>query len=365
MNRQDNLNLVHLLYSGQGGLGTYFINFVKSDINKRFQHVAVFYGVEELYWEYEDFCKLHEIPFYYFQKTKAIDFKNWKQIVAVIESYTNAVVFAHTFSITPALVWLLSKKQKVFAVDHTSSEFKTKLEWLYTLYHINFSEFIVFYESQTEVLKRKYYKLVPQNKGHMIPKNVDINFFVPDKSVKNNAEGLIVGMASRVINGKRMDLLVELAKRYKESGTKGVKISIAGAGPNLEKFKSIVKKEQLEDHVEFIGLLSRVQLLRFYQQLDIYVHASEGETICYSIMEAQSCGLPVLASNVKGINNYISDGIDGILFNNSIDELDKKLRALIKDSSLLNSLSLQSRCIAEDNYMKYNNAEMLYKIIAK
>ncbi|MBK8495622.1 MAG: glycosyltransferase family 4 protein [Chitinophagaceae bacterium] len=53
--------------------------------------------------------------------------------------------------------------------------------------------------------------------------------------------------------------------------------------------------------------------MAFLQSLDIYVHASLGETMSTAIMQAMACKLPIVASDVNGINNMIIHGKTGIL----------------------------------------------------
>ena len=50
------------------------------------------------------------------------------------------------------------------------------------------------------------------------------------------------------------------------------------------------------------------------QSLDIYEHATQGETMCYAMMEPQGCGLPVVGSDVRGVRAAIEEGSTGLLF---------------------------------------------------
>ncbi|WP_375577887.1 glycosyltransferase [Marivirga tractuosa] len=122
----------------------------------------------------------------------------------------------------------------------------------------------------------------------------------------------------------------------------------------------MVNKLSLADQVEFEGLLTRNQLLSFYQSLDAYIHASEGETICYSIMEAQACGLPILASDVEGINNVISEYTGGLLYKNSAKDMATKISTLLDSEEQFYGYKKQSREAAVTNFTNFNNAALLY-----
>lgn len=59
--------------------------------------------------------------------------------------------------------------------------------------------------------------------------------------------------------------------------------------------------------------LMKENLVQFLQSLHLYVHASLGETMSTAVMQAMGCGLPIIASDVNGINNMIDNGRTGIL----------------------------------------------------
>ena len=60
-------------------------------------------------------------------------------------------------------------------------------------------------------------------------------------------------------------------------------------------------------------MLEEIELVKFLHDLTIYVHASLGETMSTAIMQAMACGLPIIASDVPGINNMIINNKTGIL----------------------------------------------------
>jgi glycosyltransferase involved in cell wall biosynthesis len=170
-----------------------------------------------------------------------------------------------------------------------------------------------------------------------------------------------VGMSGRLIKGKRYDILLQAVSELRNQNIYVV-CSIAGGGPDEQNMSALAGALDVTDRVKFLGLLTRAEMMNFYQSLDFYVHATDGETICYSIMEAQACGLPVVASNVEGVYNVIDDGHTGMLFNTP-DELVRCIRRLIEDGPLRNKLSINARNLAVENFKKFKSVEMLYKEI--
>jgi glycosyltransferase involved in cell wall biosynthesis len=102
----------------------------------------------------------------------------------------------------------------------------------------------------------------------------------------------------------------------------------------------------------------------FLRELDIYVHSSTGETNCFSIMEAQAAGLPIVATDVEGINDVIQHGVDGFLFKlGDVRELTEILDRLIEEQPLRAQYGQVSRRLIEDYSRRTNMAQEFYKML--
>ena len=82
---------------------------------------------------------------------------------------------------------------------------------------------------------------------------------------------------------------------------------MVGEGIDLEKMKSLAKQLGLnESQVKFNGLLEDESLIKAYQSADFMVMFSNYENMPVVISESLSCGLPVVATSVGGIPEYIN-----------------------------------------------------------
>lgn len=84
-----------------------------------------------------------------------------------------------------------------------------------------------------------------------------------------------------------------------------------------------------------------------YQQADIAVIPtifSEGTS--YSCLEAMSCGLPVVAGNIGGLNDLILDGYNGLLVSPTEEDLYRAVHALVKHSELRHYLGANARAVS-------------------
>jgi glycosyltransferase involved in cell wall biosynthesis len=111
-------------------------------------------------------------------------------------------------------------------------------------------------------------------------------------------------------------------------------------GPALEE---LAVELGVADRVRFLGSL--VDTSPFMKAADCFVCPSVwAEAVGLVNMEAQACGLPVIASRVGGIPEYVEDGRTGLLFPpGDHEQLAAHLRRLYEDPSLLRDMGLAAR----------------------
>jgi len=123
-----------------------------------------------------------------------------------------------------------------------------------------------------------------------------------------------------------------------------VRFVIIGAGGEAERLKRIVHEWTLaEDRskVDFKGFVTDVDAE--YQEIDILFHPSKEEALGTSILDAQSFGVPVLASGVGGIPELVTDGYNGFLGQpNTADVFVNKAIQLIESSELREKFARRS-----------------------
>lgn len=91
-----------------------------------------------------------------------------------------------------------------------------------------------------------------------------------------------------------------------------VELWLVGDGPEMDKVKSIFKREGIEEDVFFWGL--RRDVASILNRTDLLLITSHTESFCLSALEAMACGIPVLATNVGGISEVVVHEKTGILF---------------------------------------------------
>jgi phosphatidyl-myo-inositol dimannoside synthase len=87
--------------------------------------------------------------------------------------------------------------------------------------------------------------------------------------------------------------------------------------------------------VRLVGAVPLDRLLPLYRDYDIFVLPTRpGEGIPRVLLEAMAGGLPVVTTNVAGIASLIADGSNGLLVDNTADDLATALARVISDAGL-------------------------------
>ena len=147
-----------------------------------------------------------------------------------------------------------------------------------------------------------------------------------------------------------------------------VKLKIVGTGPQKEFLEIYTKKRKLSN-VEFIGFKSGDELKDIVSNAKFIVVPSEWyENNPLTIVEAYSCGKPVIGADIAGISEIVIDGKTGFTFK-SRDSID--LSEKIKKASIISDIDYISMCdnafrFALENFnssVNYNRLIDFYRLI--
>jgi glycosyltransferase involved in cell wall biosynthesis len=87
---------------------------------------------------------------------------------------------------------------------------------------------------------------------------------------------------------------------------------IAGDGKEKDRLQRLAR-EQLPDRFHFAGEIPRNEMYRYYSACDMFVFPGIRESLGMVFLEAQSCGLPVVAFDNAGVPEAVRDGKTGFL----------------------------------------------------
>ena len=112
-----------------------------------------------------------------------------------------------------------------------------------------------------------------------------------------------------------------------------VVLVLCGEGKLMRKYKSIAEKLKVKERVFFLGHVNNIA--DWYRMSDICVAASRIEGLPFNIIEAMYFGLPVVASQIKGHVDLVSQGRNGLLYQyGNIEEYVKCVNKIIESDIL-------------------------------
>jgi glycosyltransferase involved in cell wall biosynthesis len=191
----------------------------------------------------------------------------------------------------------------------------------------------------------------------LIPNGVDTDEFIPlkkpDREKIEKEMGFerkkFVVFIGRLEPQKNVATLIEAWAELKNKFPHI--LLIVGEGSDRDCLRDLVKSLNMEGRVMFVGKVSPREIYRYHQLADVFVLPSLSEGISNSLLEAMSCGKPVLASRIGGNYDVIKDEVDGFLFSpGNTFELSRKLERLLLDGYLRECFGQRAREKMEKMY---------------
>jgi glycosyltransferase involved in cell wall biosynthesis len=178
-----------------------------------------------------------------------------------------------------------------------------------------------------------------RTKKIVVPLGVDIRRFTPPaskplakKAVKLDPRKLVIGFCGRIGREKDLPTLLKAFRRIQKKHD--VQLLIVGSGLEVRAFRN--------PRIKLTGAVDNV--VPYLQAMDIFVLPSLTETSSLATMEAMSCGLPVIATPVGSVKDYIEDGVNGFIFpRQDVDSLVEKLNALLKSPKARETVGAAAR----------------------
>jgi|SRR3989338_7819433 len=116
-------------------------------------------------------------------------------------------------------------------------------------------------------------------------------------------EDKVIITTSRLVEKNGVGDLIEAMQYLPES----VKLLICGDGQLLKNLQLTTSNLQLTGRVSFLGMIPHAELPKYLHISDVFVRASRSEGMGSSFIEAMAAGLPVVATPVGGIPDFLSD----------------------------------------------------------
>ncbi len=142
---------------------------------------------------------------------------------------------------------------------------------------------------------------------------------------------------------------------------KQIRLNLVGDGPEREFLETLVAQYSLHDIVHFGGEVPTAEIPDLLAESDVMVLASHSEGRPNSVLEAMASGLPVIATNIPGVNEIIHQQETGLLFRDGDPiQLARYIDTLIEDPDLIRRLGENAFRYIQDNDLVWGKTASAY-----
>lgn len=186
-----------------------------------------------------------------------------------------------------------------------------------------------------------------------IPNGVDTDIFKPTDSSRNNNQIFFLSVLDKFHKYKGLDYLLESLIEVKKI-IPDVKLIVGGKGELLNFYKSKTEELGLKDNVEFKGFLTDEEVIKCYQESELFVLPSisslqEGFGIV--VLEALACETPVISTTIVGVSDDVVDTESGIIIDpKNVEMLEKAIIKILSDKVLIKNMGKKGRDLVKEKY---------------
>lgn len=267
-------------------------------------------------------CNIHQIDFERSPLSKS-NIQAFKQLQKVLKQFQYDVVHTHT-PIASACVRVACRNTNIKVIYtahgfhfHKGAPLKNWLMY-YPLEKIlsKYTDVLItINEEDYHYAKEKFFS---QKTLYVPGVGLDLAKFQSDESIRIQKrqelqvkDDTVVLLSIGELNANKNHKVVIHALSKLEN--KNIKYFICGVGPLQKELQSLIGELNMGNQVELLGFTK--DIAEICNAADIFVFPSYREGLPVSVMEAMACGLPVIASNIRGNQDLIVSGKGGYLVN--------------------------------------------------
>ena len=186
---------------------------------------------------------------------------------------------------------------------------------------------------------------VPPANVVVIPNGMDHSRYGESARIARGRPTLVV--LGRTEFYKRVDLVLHAVQRIIPVLPE-IHLCVVGDGSARAGLERQAAAMGLAGHVAFTGYLSEEEKLAVLRSADVVVNTSEREGWGITVLEANACGVPVIASNVAGLRDAVRDGETGVLVRHGdVGQLAAAIVRLLQDDAYRHRLGAGARAWAQ------------------
>lgn len=174
--------------------------------------------------------------------------------------------------------------------------------------------------------------------------------------------------AAEIVKRKGIEDFIEVTKRLKSKlNIKSKIIGFTGNEEYLKHIKELIKSEELENNIEFVGYVEEhSDVLMEIKKSKILLLPTYVDTGPRAVAESMTIGTPVISYNVDGLPEMIENNASGILVEcGNIEKLTNAVEELLTNKKKVNKIIVNAFQIALEKYSPHKVVEQLLQLYSQ
>lgn len=278
------------------------------------------------------------LPFIYKKELSGSDIFKTNQMSAALPAIIAKIIYKKKLVVRCGYEWL-----KVLEIEKKALWKRTVvyiLEWL----AYKSADKIIFTSNKDKKFAQEKFK-IKEEKIVVIPNYIDTELFKPNMSVSDtdierSKEGVFY--VGRLSKEKNLFNLIKAMKGLNE------KLTLIGAGSLEDDLRELAESTGVD--VEFKGKIANKDLPKEINKAKVFALLSFYEGSPKALLEAMSCGVCCVATNVEGINEVITHNENGYLTNTDRKSIGDAMKTVLADNDLREKLGKSARETIVNNF---------------
>lgn len=178
----------------------------------------------------------------------------------------------------------------------------------------------------------------------IVPPGVNLERFHPNYPPSFCTNSFDVLYAGRITDGKgAFDIIRAISQLSSD-----VTLHIVGRG-QIDRAMNLANQLGIENRITFHGTVDHEMMPRYYAACDVFCNPSHYESFGIVNIEAMACGVPVVTSDLDGVQEYLSNGETGMVFcAGDVDALATVIERLVTSPGLRKDLGKNGKEVAKE-----------------
>jgi glycosyltransferase involved in cell wall biosynthesis len=147
-------------------------------------------------------------------------------------------------------------------------------------------------------------------------KGVDVKTFTADGPNLRAEQGLsgrkVIICVTRLVPIKNLPMMLDAVARVRLQRP-DIVLVIVGEGPQQPVLEARVRELGIGGAVRFVGYVPQDETAKWYRSADVFALSSDFDNSPNVVLEAMACGLPIVATDVGGLREYVTPPANGFL----------------------------------------------------